>query len=377
MSLFLITFFLLYGGLHSYVFFKVWNAFHFRWVAGSLLTLLFLAMVIAPLIVRILEKSGEDTYARCAAYAGYTWLGLISIFFSISICIDSLRLVAYLTGIFARTDFSAFICLHKVFFLIAFLGCVGIGIYGYREAGDIRVQTLHIYTPKISKETGKLVIAQISDVHLGLLVREERLKQILNLVREAHPDMLVCTGDLVDGDLDKVNGLVSMLKEIEPRYGKFAITGNHEFIAGIEKSLDFISKTGFTMLRGQALTVSGLINIAGVDDPSGGASNYRFVPEKTLLANLPQGLFTLLLKHRPVVDQGALGLFDLQLSGHTHKGQIYPFRYLTRLFFPLYTGYHKLPNGAHLYVTNGSGTWGPPMRFVAPPEVTVIELVHE
>ena len=129
------------------------------------------------------------------------------------------------------------------------------------------------------------------------------------------------------------------------------------------------------VLRGEGLVVHGVVNIAGVDDPAGKPFQYKDVPEKVLLSSLPRHLFTVLLKHRPVVDKDALGLFDLQLSGHTHKGQIYPFRYLTRLAFPLYTGYHELPGNAHLYVSRGSGTWGPPIRFLTPPEVTIIELV--
>jgi uncharacterized protein len=129
------------------------------------------------------------------------------------------------------------------------------------------------------------------------------------------------------------------------------------------------------MLRGEGVTIHGMVNIAGVDDPAGKYFQIKKVSEKAVLSSLPGDLFTVLLKHPPVVDKEAMGLFDLQLSGHTHKGQIYPFRYLTRLAFPLYTGYHKLPGNGHLYVSRGSGTWGPPIRFLAPPEVTIIELV--
>ncbi len=128
------------------------------------------------------------------------------------------------------------------------------------------------------------------------------------------------------------------------------------------------------MLRGEGLTIHGIINIAGVDDPAGKYFQVREISEKIILPGLPSHLFTVLLKHQPVIDKEALGLFHLQLSGHTHKGQIYPFRYLTRLVFPLYTGYHRLSENTHLYVSRGSGTWGPPIRFLAPPEVTLIEL---
>jgi len=233
-------------------------------------------------------------------------------------------------------------------------------------------------TSKIPKEVGRLKIAQISDVHLGMIVREERLTRILQDVRKATPDIFISTGDLVDAQINRLEGLAEMLREINPRYGKFAITGNHEFYAGLPQSLEFTQNAGFSVLRGEALTLAGLINLAGVDDPAGQSMGlFRGVPEKELLSGLPREKFTLLLKHRPDLDKNALGLFDLQISGHTHQGQIFPFRLITRLFYPYEGGSFHLPNHAILHVSRGSGTWGPPIRFLAAPEVTVYELIHD
>jgi predicted MPP superfamily phosphohydrolase len=95
------------------------------------------------------------------------------------------------------------------------------------------------------------------------------------------------------------------------------------------------------------------------------------------LSSLPEDRFTLLLKHQPIIDAGAVGLFDLQLSGHTHKGQIFPFNLVTRLFYKRHAGLSKIQENAFLYVSRGSGTWGPPARFLSPPEVTLIELVRK
>ncbi len=209
-------------------------------------------------------------------------------------------------------------------------------------------------------------------------MREELLGRILQVVKKEAPDILVSTGDLVDGQVNNLAELVESLREINPPYGKFAITGNHEFYAGLSQSLDFIQKAGFSILRGQGLTVAGAVNIAGVDDPAGKAFGlYQGVPEQDLLSRLPRGKFTLLLKHRPDVDEKALGLFDLQISGHTHQGQIFPFRLLTRLFFTYVGGSFRLSNNSYLHVSRGSGTWGPPIRLLTPTEVPLYELVHE
>jgi predicted MPP superfamily phosphohydrolase len=147
---------------------------------------------------------------------------------------------------------------------------------------------------------------------------------------------------------------------------------------GLPHALEITTRAGFTVLRNEAVTVSGLINIAGVDDPTGkylGLSTGLL--EERLLSRLPKDNFTLLLKHQPIIREDSLGLFDLQLSGHTHQGQIFPFRYMVQIFFSHIGGWYDLPKGSHLYVSRGTGTWGPPIRFLSSPEVTVIDLIHE
>ncbi|OPY80901.1 MAG: putative metallophosphoesterase [Syntrophorhabdus sp. PtaU1.Bin058] len=374
MTLFLITFLFLYSTLHFYIFVKLQYAFHLRFVPNIFIVIFMAMMTFAPFVVRLAERVGHESLARFMAYAGYTWMGVIFLFFSLSICIDVFRMVIHISGFIFRRDLSGLTSAYRLFFIIPMIYALLASAYGYWEARNITVEKIAIRTPKIPESAGKVTVVQVSDIHLGLIVREERLRLIMDAVKKANPDILVSTGDLVDGQIDGLNGLIGMLDEIKPRYGKFAVTGNHEFYAGIKKALDFTEKAGFRMLRGEGVTVGGVINIAGVDDIAGRPFNYVEVPETILLSKVPRNLFTILMKHQPVVDGSAEGLFDLQLSGHTHKGQIFPFRFITRLFYPMYTGYHSLPLGSKLYVNRGSGTWGPPIRFLAPPEVTVIEL---
>lgn len=323
-------------------------------------------MVFSPLTVRSFERYGLDSAARFTAYIGYTWMGVLFLFVSASILIDVFRQTSLL-----RIS-------PRISFFIPLLISMSIATYGYSEAWDIRTEKVTIKTTKLTKSVGRLRVVQISDVHLGLIVREERLKRILTEVKRAEPDLLVSTGDLVDGQIDNLTGLAELLREISPRYGKFAVTGNHEFYAGLDNSLDFTRKAGFRVLRGETVSVAGILNIVGVDDPAGKQFGlFADMPEKGLLSTLPQETFTLLLKHRPEVDKDARGLFDLQLSGHVHKGQIFPFSIITRLFYPVRAGEMNIIDGASLYVSRGSGTWGPPIRFLSPPEVTVIDIVSD
>lgn len=377
MRIFLLTFFLIYGSVHLYAFLKAKAALALGVTTGICLILFMLVMVLAPLIVHLSEKAGHESFARFMAYIGYTWLGVLFLFFSISVVIDMYRLILYLAGLIFQRDFSTVTPSSRYSFFVPLLLSVIIAIYGYFEAKDIHTERLIIKTAKIPEEIGRLKIVQISDVHLGLIVREERLKRILQKIKVEDPDILVSTGDLVDGQINRLEGLAELLKEINPRYGKFAITGNHEFYAGISPARDFTEKAGFKILRGEGLTVEGIINIAGVDDPAGKYYGpLRNITGRELLLTMPREKFTLLLKHRPLVDKNAIGLFDLQVSGHIHKGQIFPFSIATWLYYPVNSGRLNLPNASSMYVSRGTGTWGPPIRFLSPPEVTVIELVR-
>lgn len=378
MILFLLIFLLVYGGLHLYMFLKAKTAFAVG-TKTSISLLLFMAiMVFAPILVRLFEKPGVEHVARLIAYIGYTWMGILFLFFSVSIVIDFCRLLAYLAGFVAQKDFSNLTSITPYHFLIPFLLSIFITTYGYFEAKDIRIERMTIKTSKIPEEISRLKIVQVSDIHLGVIVGEEKLKKILELVKKEEPDVLVSTGDLVDGEMCNLTELVGLLKDIKSRYGKFAITGNHEFYAGLDRALAFTEDAGFTILRAEGITVAGFLNIAGVDDPAGKPFGlFKDISEKELLSKLPQENFTLLLKHRPIVDETSLGYFDLQLSGHAHKGQIFPFGLITKAIYPTDDGCLELENGSYLCVSRGAGTWGPPIRFLAPPDIMVIELVHE
>ena len=378
MRVFLLVFFLLYGGLHYYLFVKANAALALGTLSGLFLILVMLFMVFAPLLVHVSERHGFFSVARLLSLIGYSWMGFVFLCFWCFFLIDLYRLLIFAGGLISPDFFAHLQPSPKYGFFLPLLLSLSIALYGYFEAEHIRTERIVLKTPKLPKEAGMLKIAQISDVHLGMIVRDERLARILKVVKRSNPDIFISTGDLVDAQINRLEGLAEMLREINPRYGKFAVTGNHEFYAGLPQALEFTRKAGFTMLRGESLTVAGLINVAGVDDPAGLSSGpFKGVTEKELLTGLDREKFTLLLKHRPDLDKDALGLFDLQASGHTHQGQIFPFRLITRLFFPYDGGSFRLPNHSLLHVSRGTGTWGPPIRFLAPPEVTVYELIHE
>jgi uncharacterized protein len=380
MSLFLATYFFVYGLLHLYLFLRARAACHFDLGAGIALGGFMVVMMATPVAVRLMDRQGAIVPARGLAYLGYTWMGLVFLLFCLSLCVDlynlAMRLIAVLTG----SPTARLLLTGRKAFLTLLLLALALGLWATAEAWRIRLEHLEITSDKLPLHLHQLKVAQISDLHLGLIVGERRLERVLSLIREAEPDLLVCTGDLVDAQMDHLDHLASLLAQVKPPLGKFAVLGNHEFYAGIEQSERFLTLAGFTILRGTRDLPGGLFAVAGVDDPlvlySRPGSRTSEEQEAEALAAPGSRPFTLLLKHRPSVRTESLGQYDLQLSGHTHKGQIFPFTLITRLWFSRQDGFYRLAGGSLLYVSRGTGTWGPPMRFLAPPEVTLITVTR-
>jgi uncharacterized protein len=376
LPLLITAFLVVYGGMHFYGLQRARSAFSFGFTS-TLLTGFFLSiMILAPLLMRLLERVGFEKTAEGFAYVGYTWMGFLFLFVCSALLVDAYRLLVAAGGKLGL-DLSSLGIRRRVSFFIPLALAASLTTYGFFEALSIRVERITMASPKIPEEIGEITIAQVSDVHLGLIVREGRLGKILKEVEAADPDILVSTGDLIDGQPDKLLKATDMLADFRPRQGKYAVLGNHEFYAGLPHALYLTERAGFVVLRGEGVVLPSGLNMVGVDDPAGKGTHFSGMPsEGDLLASFPKENFTLLLKHRPVIDETSTGLFDLQLSGHIHGGQIFPFRWITSLVYDYGTGFFRLPEGGRLYVNRGSGTWGPPIRLLAPPEVTLITLVH-
>ncbi|MFO7570771.1 MAG: metallophosphoesterase [Smithellaceae bacterium] len=368
MILFLLTFLGLYGGINFYFYCRLRSLFPFSGIwQGALLCLLGL-LVIAPILVRTLESLHYEHAARAAACIGYVWMAFIFLFFFLSVSMELIRGIHKLI-----VPGTGTLTLKMVTFGLSVFVAAGLVVYGYIDAQRIRVKHLEIATQQILPGDGKLRIVQISDVHVGIIIRNSRLNPLLEQVRKAGPDILVSTGDLLDGELDNIMNDAERFAAIETTYGKFAVLGNHEYYAGLRRSIEFTEAAGFQLLRDESTQAAG-ITIFGEDDITGrkpGETEKSRAFSRALAQK--QNGFVLLLKHQPYIDKAAQ--FNLQLSGHTHGGQLFPFGFMTRIYFPRNYGLHELAESKLLYVSRGTGTWGPPVRVFAPPEITVIDLI--
>jgi len=369
MVMFLLTFFLLYGGIHLYALIRLDSVFHFSAVYKTIVVVLMIFLIFAPILVRIVEAHQMEALARIIAFTGYLWMAFIFLFFCLGVVFDVVRL---LFRFFPAAGNP--VALSSIALGLAVLFSFILVTYGYFDAREIRIKKLEIVTGNHLPNNGKIRVVQISDVHVGIVIKEKRLQALADKIKEAQPDILVSTGDLLDGELNNVLPLAELLAQIKPQFGKYAVTGNHEYYAGIDKSLAFTRQAGFEILRDEVKEVAG-INIVGIDDVTGRRPTVireNPLSTKTMPA-ASNDKFVLLLKHQPFVNPA--DNFNLQLSGHTHGGQLFPFGLLTGLFFENNYGYFELEKNKLLYVSRGVGTWGPPVRVFAPPEITVIDLI--
>lgn len=372
-----ILFYSAYGIAHLYAFLKIKSTFNTDAPASVFLGLLLLFMTFLTYLIHVCSTRASLKTIRVLSYINYTWMALLFFFFSISLSIDIYNLAIRLAGFILQKDLASLMPSLLTSFYVPLLLSVLFSIYGYWEAKVLKVKRLSINTTKLPEGTDKLTIAQISDLHLGIMVKDEILDKVIKEIKKAKPDLIVSTGDLLDEEVNHIDYLSEKLKKVYAGLGKFAVTGNHEFYGGIKNSIKFLEDSGFTVLRGRGITVKGLINIAGSDDPiCRKEHNPGNIPsESKILSSLPSDIFTLLLKHRPDTDKNSLGLFDLQLSGHTHGGQSFPINLAILPFFRHKTGYKNLAKGSSVYVSQGTGTVCMPIRFLAPPEIVIIDVI--
>lgn len=383
MYLFLIIFLTLYSSMHLYAFYKLRGAFQPRPFLKWLLISWMSIMTAVPVLVRIAEKAGMEKTALVFAWPGYLWMGFLFIFSSTMLATDTVRQVCSFLFRKLSRQVPTYLSTHNACH-VSLVVAITASVYAIIESDQIRSEHVVITTSKLPAIVSKIRIVQVSDVHIGLLLQDRRKQRILKLIREAKPDILVSTGDLVDGKLNRENDIsagnpfAASLASLATPSGKYAVIGNHEVYAGLQQSEALTRAAGFTVLRNRAVSPVSGITISGIDDRAvnpGAAADPG--SETTLLNSVSRDSYHILLKHRPDILPESDGHFDLQLSGHVHGGQIFPFNFLVKLKHPIPCGTTTTKAGSLIHVSRGTGTWGPPMRLFAPPEITIIDIVRE
>ncbi|MGW6842331.1 metallophosphoesterase [Streptomyces sp. NPDC054958] len=250
------------------------------------------------------------------------------------------------------------------------LGTVGAGTYGVLRGPSVKRVTVPL--AKLPRAAHGFRIAVVSDVHLGPVLGRAHTRRIVDTVNRTRPDLIAVVGDLVDGSVADLGHAAEPLRLLEARHGSFFVTGNHEYFSGAQQWIDHVRELGLNPLENARKELPHF-DLAGVDDIQGEQEG-KGPDFGAALGDRDRTRAAVLLAHQPVVIHDAVrhGV-DLQLSGHTHGGQLWPGNYLAELANPTVAGLERYGD-TQLYVSRGAGAWGPPVRVGAPSDITVVEL---
>jgi len=315
-----------------------------------------------PILILVFLRNTSWLISSYLVIACYVWITYLFLFFSLH---GTCELINFL---FKKT--IKYWVHEKTLWIVFQLVCLSIVTYGYIDAKNIKVEQVEISTDKLKKgEVWRIV--QISDVHFSAVNGEALAKKIVEKVNAEKPNIIVSTGDLIDRGMRNKEALCEILNQLTATHGIYAVTGNHEYYYGVEEAVDFHKRCGFELLQNYNSQING-INLVGINDKAVRRFSDQILPsEKDLMGGLSG--FKVYLKHQPQVSKDALKYFDLMLSGHTHAGQIFPFGIFVKMAFPYFRGLYKVDE-SYIYVSRGTGTWGPPIRFLSSPEITVIKV---
>lgn len=356
------------------------------WVILILLTVLTPATYLSSLFL------DDSKWQKVLAYVAFTSIGFITILFSLVIFYDFsfsvVRVFHWIYSIFLKTPEIIQISpnsINRKEFIISLLKpavaltSVSLTGYGFYTAlNKVAIKNINIPIPDLHPDLNGFRIVQISDIHIGPTIRKDFLKSVVNKINNLDADLVAITGDLVDGSVSRLREHISPLKDINSKYGTYFVTGNHEYYSGVFSWISEIKKLGIKTLINENETIvhkKAKLLLAGVTDYKAGSiiQSHTTDPFKAIKSE-DELDYKILLAHQPnSVYESARAGFDLQLSGHTHGGQYFPGTFLIHLFQKYVAGLYKHEN-TWLYVSSGTGYWGPPLRIGAPAEITVIEL---
>ncbi|HSN53970.1 MAG TPA: metallophosphoesterase [Candidatus Sulfomarinibacteraceae bacterium] len=314
---------------------------------------------------RILFNHGAPGLGRILEYGGAVWMGALVILIPALGLVDLVTLFGLILKPWVVGLRVAAVAVAALLSLVALVG-------GHARP---RVVELELELPGLPAAADGLVIAQLSDLHLGSLIGAGTLKRVIDQIDGLAPDLVVITGDLVDGDAGAVEEMLPELARLGAPRGVYAVLGNHEYYAGEARSRALLRGAGFTVLDNAAAEIEPGLWLAGIADTAGGRQTGGLEGDLgAALAEVPEDAAVVLLQHTPGdEDQAAAAGVGLMLNGHTHGAQIWPAHYLVRLQFPHLAGVRRVQAMTQV-VCRGAGRWGPPMRLFAPSEIYRIVL---
>jgi uncharacterized protein len=373
--IFLIVFVIIltiYSLANYYLYSRAVQAFSIRPPIKMWYTIAYIVITYSFFVGIILERLASSAFSEWVFRVGTFWLPFMLYLLMAVLLVDLFRLANHFFHFLP--EMSAHL---KMVLGISVLTLVsGIVLAGHINSKIVVVKNIPLTIHKKVTGENRMRVLMASDIHLGALIGERREKHLLKIINEQEPDLVLLCGDLIDSEIAPVlrKNLGIHIQEISTPMGVYAITGNHEYIGGIEQSLSYLKSIRINMLVDSVVTLPNGVQLVGRNDRSAGHGAKGQKPLSVLLANTDHDKPIIVMNHQPYNLGEASGLnVDLHLSGHTHHGQLWPFNYITKALFELSWGYLKKEN-THFYVSSGFGTWGPTVRLGNRPEVVVFDI---
>jgi len=339
--------------------------------------LVFIILASTFVLGKILESRHSSVLSDVLNVVGGFWMAFMLYGFIFLFLSDIIALILRLVGIIDRQNIIIFRKWSYIFTLvISFILIAG----GFLNAMVPKVTTYNITIRKSAGDLKELRIGAVSDIHLGSIIRKRSIKNLSEILRKLEPDVVFLLGDIMDGEIGPVlrGDLLQYFTCPKCSDGLYAITGNHEFIGGADRTIPYIESKGIRILKDEVVTIEGGVQIAGrLDRDSRRFYGRERKPLSELLAGADHSKPIILLDHQPTdLSEADRNGIDLQLSGHTHNGQMWPLNHLTSKLYELSYGY-KTKGSTHYIVSSGFGLWGPRVRSGSRSEVLLVNIKFE
>ncbi|MDI6804889.1 MAG: metallophosphoesterase [Bacteroidota bacterium] len=342
--------------------------------------IIFLFLSLAYLGGRILERFIPTFANDFLVSIGSFWLAAMVYFLLFVLLLDLLRLLNHFFPFFPAFIKDNFGVFKKYLAFFVTLIVIIVIVFGHLNAIHPKIKTVNIKINKNVEGINELNLAVISDIHLGTIIGRERFSKIVDEINKLNPDLILFVGDIVDESIGPVinDNIGKCVERLKSKYGIYAVTGNHEFIGGVEAAIGYFSNHKVNWVRDSVVNIGDKVLLVGREDRMiTRFTNKDRKPLAEIMSNVDYKIPIILMDHQPIgLDEAVENNIDLQLSGHTHHGQIWPLNYIAENIYEVSWGYLKKGN-THFYVSCGVGTWGPPVRLGNTPEVVNIKLRFE
>lgn len=345
----------------------------------TVVLIIYLCLVLCFFVGHLLARSRPGRLAEMVTIAGSFYLGILIYLLLFVTIVDLLRLadhiIPFFPGLIREHGRSAG---QAAFFAVVGM-TLALVFGGFIHMRHVRIKTMDITIGKPAADIKSLNLVLLADIHVGPFMHSPRLEKIVQMVNSLDPDLVLIPGDIVNEETlaTELEKMTVTFRKIHSRFGVFASTGNHEYFAGIEKSLDYLRRSGFTVLQDEAKLVNNSFYVVGRSNSDYIVRRDRRKSLKEILNGADLNLPVILLDHQPVhLGDAADAGVDLQLSGHTHGGGVFPFTIINNLIYEIALGYGR-KGKTQYYVTSGVGVWEPPARIGTTAEIVLMRVTFQ